>query len=237
MHLLEPIAGRMMRRQFADYHETAPQRRGTRAGPPLEGINQPPATRHRRDERVEPGPCFAETRRNWTWASRNPAPGGKATHASHLEPPCRRQGREREGFCIGPRLMRRSFAATPAWGCVASGHTWWLVDCRCRGDRLTRASRRARARRPHRWQTSGAVHASRQARASRRSEVVDDAIPTCEEAPGGTTAMTLRNRGEPAAFANVAARMMVLAVARANRKTRSCARRSSSGSRATDPTA
>jgi hypothetical protein len=39
-----------------------------------------------------------------------------------------------------------------------------------------------------------------------------------EDGPGGTTAMTLRNRGEPAGFANVAAPMMARAMARANRK-------------------
>jgi Polyketide cyclase / dehydrase and lipid transport len=38
-----------------------------------------------------------------------------------------------------------------------------------------------------------------------------------EDTPGGTT-MTLRNRGEPAGFARVAAPMMVRAMARANRK-------------------
>jgi uncharacterized membrane protein len=38
-----------------------------------------------------------------------------------------------------------------------------------------------------------------------------------EDAPGGTT-MTLRNRGEPAGFAKVAAPMMSRAMARANRK-------------------
>lgn len=38
-----------------------------------------------------------------------------------------------------------------------------------------------------------------------------------EDAPGGT-AMTLRNRGEPAGFAKVAAPMMSRAMARANRK-------------------
>jgi uncharacterized membrane protein len=38
-----------------------------------------------------------------------------------------------------------------------------------------------------------------------------------EDAPGGTT-MTLRNRGEPAGFAKVAAPMMSGAMARANRK-------------------
>jgi uncharacterized membrane protein len=37
-----------------------------------------------------------------------------------------------------------------------------------------------------------------------------------EDAPGGTT-MTLRNRGEPAGFARVAAPMMTRAMARANR--------------------
>jgi Polyketide cyclase / dehydrase and lipid transport len=38
-----------------------------------------------------------------------------------------------------------------------------------------------------------------------------------EDGPGGTT-MTLRNRGEPAGFARVAAPMMSRAMARANRK-------------------
>jgi uncharacterized membrane protein len=38
------------------------------------------------------------------------------------------------------------------------------------------------------------------------------------DAPGGATAMTLRNRGEPAGFAKVAAPMMARAMSRANRK-------------------
>ena len=38
-----------------------------------------------------------------------------------------------------------------------------------------------------------------------------------EDAPGGGTAMTLRNRGEPAGFARVAAPLMARVMARANR--------------------
>jgi uncharacterized membrane protein len=41
---------------------------------------------------------------------------------------------------------------------------------------------------------------------------------TWEDAPGGTTRMTLRNRGEPAGFAKVAAPVMARAMRRANRK-------------------
>jgi uncharacterized membrane protein len=40
---------------------------------------------------------------------------------------------------------------------------------------------------------------------------------TWEDAPGGGTTMKLRNRGEPAGFAKVAAPMMARAMARANR--------------------
>src|SRR3954454_24000485 len=39
-----------------------------------------------------------------------------------------------------------------------------------------------------------------------------------QDAPGGATAMTLRNRGEPAGFTKVAAPMLSRAMARANRK-------------------
>src|SRR5918995_6496293 len=39
-----------------------------------------------------------------------------------------------------------------------------------------------------------------------------------EDAPDGATLMTLRNRGEPAGFAKVAAPMMALAIRRANGK-------------------
>jgi uncharacterized membrane protein len=39
-----------------------------------------------------------------------------------------------------------------------------------------------------------------------------------EDAPGGATRMTLRNRGEPAGFAKVAAPVMARAMRRANRK-------------------
>jgi uncharacterized membrane protein len=39
-----------------------------------------------------------------------------------------------------------------------------------------------------------------------------------EDAPGGGTRMTLRNRGEPAGFAKVAARAMAAAIRRANTK-------------------
>jgi Polyketide cyclase / dehydrase and lipid transport len=41
---------------------------------------------------------------------------------------------------------------------------------------------------------------------------------TWEDTPSGTTVMRLRNRGEPAGFAKVAAPMMRSAMARANRK-------------------
>jgi uncharacterized membrane protein len=41
---------------------------------------------------------------------------------------------------------------------------------------------------------------------------------TWEATPGGGTRMTLRNRGEPSGFANIAAPMMSRAVRRANRK-------------------
>ena len=41
---------------------------------------------------------------------------------------------------------------------------------------------------------------------------------TWEDAPGGGTRMTLRNRGEPAGFAKVAAPMMAAAMRRANAK-------------------
>jgi hypothetical protein len=40
---------------------------------------------------------------------------------------------------------------------------------------------------------------------------------TWADAPGGATAMSLRNRGEPAGFAKVAAPVMARAMARANR--------------------
>ena len=40
---------------------------------------------------------------------------------------------------------------------------------------------------------------------------------TWEDAPGGGTRMTLRNRGEPAGFSRVAAPMMTAAMRRANR--------------------
>ena len=39
-----------------------------------------------------------------------------------------------------------------------------------------------------------------------------------EDAPGGGTRMTLRNRGEPSGFSRIAAPMMVAAIRRANRK-------------------
>jgi len=38
-----------------------------------------------------------------------------------------------------------------------------------------------------------------------------------QDAPGGATRMTLRNRGEPTGFANVTAPLMARAIARANR--------------------
>jgi hypothetical protein len=38
------------------------------------------------------------------------------------------------------------------------------------------------------------------------------------DAPGGGTLMTLRNRGEPSGFANVAAPLMARAMRRANQK-------------------
>ena len=41
---------------------------------------------------------------------------------------------------------------------------------------------------------------------------------TWADAPGGATAMTLRNRGEPAGFAKVAAPVMARAMRRANRQ-------------------
>jgi len=41
---------------------------------------------------------------------------------------------------------------------------------------------------------------------------------TWSDAPGGATAMTLRNRGEPAGFAKVAAPVMTRAMRRANRQ-------------------
>jgi len=41
---------------------------------------------------------------------------------------------------------------------------------------------------------------------------------TWSDAPGGSTRMTLRNRGEPAGFARVGAPMMARAMCRANRK-------------------
>ena len=41
---------------------------------------------------------------------------------------------------------------------------------------------------------------------------------TWDDAPGGTTRMTLRNRGEPAGFARVAAPVMARAIQRANRR-------------------
>jgi hypothetical protein len=41
---------------------------------------------------------------------------------------------------------------------------------------------------------------------------------TWEDTPSGGTRMTLRNRGEPSGFANVAAPMMARAMRRANRK-------------------
>jgi uncharacterized membrane protein len=41
---------------------------------------------------------------------------------------------------------------------------------------------------------------------------------TWEDAPGGGTGMTLRNRGEPSGFSKVAAPMMAGAIRRANRK-------------------
>lgn len=41
---------------------------------------------------------------------------------------------------------------------------------------------------------------------------------TWADAPGGGTRMTLRNRGEPAGFANIAAPVMVRAMRRANRR-------------------
>lgn len=41
---------------------------------------------------------------------------------------------------------------------------------------------------------------------------------TWEDAPGGGTRMTLRNRGEPSGFGKVAAPMMAGAMRRANRK-------------------
>jgi uncharacterized membrane protein len=41
---------------------------------------------------------------------------------------------------------------------------------------------------------------------------------TWSDAPGGSTRMTLRNRGEPAGFARVGAPMMARAMRRANRK-------------------
>lgn len=43
-------------------------------------------------------------------------------------------------------------------------------------------------------------------------------ISTWEEDAEGTTRMTLRNRGEPSGFANVAAPMMVRARRQANRR-------------------
>jgi hypothetical protein len=39
-----------------------------------------------------------------------------------------------------------------------------------------------------------------------------------EDAPGGGTRMTLRNRGEPAGFSRIAAPMMAAAMRRANAK-------------------
>ena len=39
-----------------------------------------------------------------------------------------------------------------------------------------------------------------------------------EDAPGGATRMTLRNRGEPSGFAKVGAPVMASAMRRANRK-------------------
>jgi hypothetical protein len=41
---------------------------------------------------------------------------------------------------------------------------------------------------------------------------------TWEEEADGTTRMTLRNRGEPSGFANVAAPVMIRAMRRANRR-------------------
>jgi hypothetical protein len=41
---------------------------------------------------------------------------------------------------------------------------------------------------------------------------------TWEDTPGGATRMTLRNRGEPAGFAKLAAVVMVRAMRRASRK-------------------
>lgn len=41
---------------------------------------------------------------------------------------------------------------------------------------------------------------------------------TWQDTPGGATRMTLRNRGEPAGFAKIAAVVMVRAMRRANRK-------------------
>jgi hypothetical protein len=41
---------------------------------------------------------------------------------------------------------------------------------------------------------------------------------TWEDTSGGATRMTLRNQGEPAGFAKVAAAVMVRAMRRANRK-------------------
>ena len=41
---------------------------------------------------------------------------------------------------------------------------------------------------------------------------------TWDDTPGGTTRMTLRNRGEPAGFARVAAPVMARAIQRANRR-------------------
>ena len=41
---------------------------------------------------------------------------------------------------------------------------------------------------------------------------------TWEDAPGGATRMTLRNRGEPAGFKKVAAPLMARAMRRANEK-------------------
>ena len=41
---------------------------------------------------------------------------------------------------------------------------------------------------------------------------------TWEDAPGGATRMTLRNRGEPSGFSRVAAPVMAAAMRRANRK-------------------
>ena len=121
-----------------------------------------------------------------------------------------------------PRAAVAAFAADPdnatAWYENIEAVEWQSPRPLAVGSRLAFLARFLGRRLAYTYEVSELVPGERLVMRTAQGPFPMETTYTWDDAPGGGTRMTLRNRGEPAGFSRVVAPIMAPAIRRANRK-------------------